>query len=463
MADGERTLTNSPIVNSYMARTPGSAELFERARDLLPSGIAHDSRYTRPYGIYVESARGARKQDVDGNDYVDYFGGHGALLLGHCDPTVEQAVATALKNGTHFGSSHRLELDWAEAVQRLMPAAERVRFTSSGTEATHMALRLARAYTGRQKLLRFRSHFHGWHDHMAFGVSSHMDGSPTPGVLQEVAEQVVLVDPGDIDAVAAALRTDPDIAAVILEPTGASWGAAPVTPDFLEGLRTLTESHGVVLIFDEVVTGFRVSPGGAQEEFGIRPDLTTLAKILAGGLPGGAIAGKAEILDHLDFQAAADKGFEKIQHPGTYNANPLSAAAGACALGIIAQGDACARANAFGARLRDRLNEVFREAGVAWSAYGTFSMFHIFMNPDRRAIDPQDFDPLALPAQELKRKPPEILNKLRLALLSGGVDIMGSGGGVISALHGDSELEQTADAFAASVEMLKREESLPTL
>lgn len=463
MADGERTLTNSPIVNAYLARTPGSAALFERARKVLPSGITHDSRFTRPYGIAVEQAKGPRKQDVDGNDYVDYFGGHGALLLGHCDPGVEAAVDKALRIGTHFGSSHRGELEWAEAVQRLMPGAERVRFTSSGTEATHMALRLARAYTGRQKLLRFRSHFHGWHDHMAFGVSSHMDGSPTPGVLQEVAEQVVLVDPGDIDAVAAALRADSDIAAVILEPTGASWGAAPVTPEFLASLREATARHGVVLIFDEVVTGFRVSPGGAQEEFGIRPDLTTLAKILAGGLPGGAIAGRAEILDHLDFQAAADRGFEKIQHPGTYNANPLSAAAGACALGIIATGDACARANAYGERLRGRLNEVFRAAGVAWAAYGTYSMFHIFLNPQGQAIAPEAFDPLSLPAQELKTKPPEILNKLRLALLTGGVDIMGSGGGVISATHGDAELEQTADAFAAAVDQLMREESLPAL
>lgn len=463
MADGERTLTNSPIVNAYLEHTPGSGALFERARRVLPSGITHDSRFTRPYGIYVERAAGPRKWDVDGNVYVDYFGGHGALLLGHCHPEVEQAVARTLSIGTHFGSSHRLELEWAEAVQRLMPAAERVRFTSSGTEATHMALRLARAFTGRQKLLRFRSHFHGWHDHMAFGVSSHMDGSPTPGVLQEVAEQVVLVDPGNSDALATALAGDDDIAAVIIEPTGASWGAAPVTPDFLQNLRDLTARHGVVLIFDEVVTGFRVSPGGAQGAFGIRPDLTTLAKILAGGLPGGAVAGRADILLHLDFQAAADQGFEKIQHPGTYNANPLSAAAGACALDIIANGDACERANAFGERLRGRLNQTFRESGVAWAAYGSHSMFHVFMNPEHRRLDPEAFDPLAFPYGELKRKPPEILNKLRLGLLTAGVDIMGSGGGVISATHGDAELEQTVAAFAETVDRLRREENLPAL
>ena len=463
MADGERTLSNSPIVNAYLAHTPASAALYERARKVLPSGITHDSRHTRPYGIAIERALGPSKWDPDGNEYVDYFGGHGALLLGHRDPTVEEAVQAALGAGTHFGSSHRYELEWAEAVQRLMPSAERVRFTSSGTEATHMALRLARAYTGRQKLLRFRSHFHGWHDHMAFGVSSHMDGTPTPGVLREVSEQVVLVDPGDSAALAAALEADDDIAAAIIEPTGASWGAAPITVDYLRDLRELTAEHGVVLIFDEVVTGFRVSPGGAQEAFGVRPDLTTLAKILAGGLPGGAVVGRADIMQRLDFEAAADQGFEKIHHPGTYNANPLSAAAGATALGLIADGDACERANAFGDRLRAALNDVFRKAGVAWAAYGSHSMFHIFMNPEARPIDPTAFEPLTLSYAELKRKPPELVNKLRLALLTLGVDLMGSGGGVISAVHGTRELDRTVAAFADAVAQLQREDDLPAL
>ena len=174
------------------------------ARDVLPAGIAHDSRSQAPYPIYIDHAAGSRKWDVDGHEYVDYTGGHGALLLGHNHPAVTRAVAEQLTRGTHFGSCHELEVRWAEWVQRLVPSAERVRFTSSGTEATLLALRLARAYTGRPKIVRFEGHFHGWHDHMAFGVTSHFDGSPTPGVLPEIAQAVRLVPAGDADALAEA-------------------------------------------------------------------------------------------------------------------------------------------------------------------------------------------------------------------------------------------------------------------
>ena len=222
----------------------------------------------------------------------------------------------------------------------MVPSAERVRFTSSGTEATHLAVRLSRAYTGRRKILRFRTHFHGWHDHMTSGYSAHFDGSPTPGVLAEVAESVILLTPGDIDALRATLEADGDIAAVFIEPTGGSFGMVPVKPDFLAAVRELTAKHGILLIFDEVISGFRVAPGGAQAQFGITPDLTTLAKILAGGLPGGAVVGRKDVLDLLDFEAAKANGHEKVGHQGTFNANPLSAAAGSATLETIHTTDA---------------------------------------------------------------------------------------------------------------------------
>jgi len=456
-------LSNSPIQNKYVARTSSSQALAEQAGAYFPSAITHDSRHTTPYGIYVERALGSRKWDADGNEYVDYFGGHGALMLGHRNAEVEGCIQEALAAGTHFGSSHQFEVAWAEAVQALMPAAERIRFTASGTEATLLAMRLARAYTGRSRIARFRTHFHGWHDHMAFGVSGHFDGTATPGVLREVAAQVLLLDPDDIDAVAQALENDPDIAAVILEPTGGGGGMAPLAPDFVSQLRQITEQHGVLLIMDEVVTGFRVHKGGAQSLLGVTPDLISLAKILSGGLPGGAVAGRADILDHLDFQAAADRSFEKIHHPGTFNANPLSAAAGAKTLQIIASTDATDRAAAFGARLRPRLNQVFADRGLAWAAYGEKASFFVFMNAKGQAVDPLNFDPLAIPYQEIKAKPPGLMNKLRLALLIGGVDISGSGGGVISATHDDEDLERTVTAFDQAVAMLMAEEGLPLI
>ena len=284
-------LSNSRIEAAYREHTRRSAALAREAQELFPSGITHDGRRLNPYTIYVDRAEGPRKWDVDGNEYVDYFGGHGALLLGHHHSEIDRAVAGALARGTHFGASHEGEVRWAQAVKALVPSTERVRFTASGTEATHLALRVARAATGRRKVVRFRTHFHGWHDHMAHGFASHFDGTPTPGVLEGVAGSVILLDPDDESAMRETFAQDPDIAAVILEPTGASFGLVPVRPSFLEALREASEAAGAVLVFDEVVTGFRVSPGGAQGEFGILPDLSTFAKILAGGLPGGALGG----------------------------------------------------------------------------------------------------------------------------------------------------------------------------
>lgn len=451
-------LESSNIVETYRSKTRESAALSEDAAAQFPSGITHDSRHVRPYGVFVEKAVGSHKWDVDGNEYVDYFGGHGALLLGHGRPEVLAAIHEALDEGTHFGASHPRELAWARVIQRLIPTADRIRFTSSGTEATHLALRLARAFTGRSKIVRFLSNFHGWHDHMTSGYTSHYDGSPTSGVLESVASSIALVPPGDIDAVRTVLEQDKDIAAVILEPTGSSFGMVPIPEGFLEALREVTAKHGVLLIFDEVVTGFRVSPGGAQAHFNIKPDLTALAKILAGGLPGAAVVGGREILDALDFDAAPASGREKIQHQGTYNANPASAAAGTAALSIIESTDACKRANDYAERLRGRLNQIFVEEQVQWAAYGTFSGFHVFTNPMKRAIDPEKFDAASVDWKEIKSNPPGVSDRLRLAMLINGVDITGWPGGTISAAHDEADLDKTVDAFRESLRMLRSED-----
>jgi glutamate-1-semialdehyde 2,1-aminomutase len=450
--------TNSPIIAAYRAATPGSAAAAERASRLFPSGVTHDSRYIEPYGLYITRAQGPRKWDVDGNCYVDYFGGHGALLLGHGHPKVVAAVTRQMERGTHFGASHETEIAWAEWVMKLVPSAERVRFTSSGTEATMMAVRLARAFTGKSKFVRFKHHFHGWHDHMTSGYASHFDGTPTPGVLPGITSGLLLAEQNDAEGLARLLEANHDVAAAILEPTGAHGAQLPIDPKFLTELRELTRQHGVLLIFDEVVTGFRVSPGGAQAQYGIRPDLTTLAKILAGGLPGGAVAGRKDILDLLDFQVTKAADREKITHQGTFNANPLSAAAGVAALEIVGTTDACAVANRYADTMRQRINEVFEEEHVPWAAYGLFSNFHIFTNPDRRQIVPTRFDPLEQPPETLFGKAQAgLVHKFRLATMVGGVDFSGSPGGVTSATHGAAELEDTVKAVHTAVRMLKQE------
>lgn len=459
MPDGQ--LTNSKIVAAYREKTPKSAARAGDARALLPSGVVHDARRLLPYGIYVDHAKGSHKWDIDGNDYVDYFGGHGALILGHSHPAMLAAAHAQLDKGTHYGACHDLEVRWAELVTELVPCAEKVRFTSSGTEANLMALRLSRAYTGKQKIVRFLGHFHGWQDHVAFGVSSHFDGTPTPGVVDGIAENVLLAPPDDIEATRRIFEANDDIAAVILEPTGSLFGQTPVTEAFVQELAKIAKAHGVLLIFDEVVTGFRVAPGGVQELYGITPDLCSLAKILAGGLPGGAVCGRADILELLDFDVAEAKGFEKIQHQGTYNANPLSAAAGIAALELIKDGDVCRQASQYASDLRRRLNQVFADEKVPWASYGEHSGFFIYTNPTGASIDPVNFDAIAVGNAQLNAAAsPDLITKLRLAMLVHGVDMNGKPGGVTSAVHTAADLDATVDGIRAAVRMLKDEGDL---
>ena len=452
---------HSPIIEAYRRRTSGSARLAMQAAEVFPGGVTHDGRILEPYPIYVTRASGSRKWDVDGHEYVDYTGGHGALLLGHNHPQVVEAVSGQLARGTHFGACHEQELEWGRAVQRLMPSAERVRFTSSGTEATMMAMRLARAFTGRPKILRFLGHFHGWHDHAAFGVASHFDGTPTPGVLGEVAGNVVLAPAGDLATTRAAIDEHDDIAAAIIEPTGASWGQVPLKPDFLHGLREATERRGVLLIFDEVISGFRCSPGGAQGVYGIRPDLTTLAKILAGGLPGGAVVGRKEVMDLLDAGQTIVTGREKVPHQGTFNANPLSAVAGTTTLRIVGESDACQRASDYAARLREELNRVLRDERVGWLVYGSFSGFHIFTNPQQVQMAAADLDAGKFDYRVLKAPASKsLMMKLRLGMMIHGVELFSWPGGPTSAVHTDDDLRQTADALRQTLRMLRAEEEL---
>ena len=448
--------SNSRIVAAWRDRTPGSAALAREAADLFPSGITHDARLQDPYGPYIARAQGAHKWDVDGNRYVDFFGGHGALILGHAHPEVTSAIAEAAADGTQFGASHPREVQWAAQVRRMVPSCERVRFTSSGTEATLMAVRLARAFTGRPKLLRFIGQFHGWHDHMTPGYANHFDGSAPNGVLPGVAAGVALAPPGDLAAVERLLAGG-DIAGVILEPTGASFGQVPLRPEFLHALREATARHGTLLIMDEVVTGFRISPGGAQGAFGVRPDLTTFAKIIAGGMPGAAVGGRKDILDLLDFAAAPAAGREKIGHQGTYNANPAAAAAGIACLRVVERGEATAHADAMAAELRAALNAVLAAEGMIWAAYGTSSGFHLFLNPQRRAIVPERFDPYECTMEELKGPPARLVSRLRLALLLHGMDVNGRLSGFTSAAHGPDDVAAAAEALRASVRMLRDE------
>lgn len=424
-----------------------SAALYDQASEMFPNGVTHDGRFVRPFPLYMERSAGAHKWDVDGNRLIDYWGGHGSLLLGHSHPAVVAAVQEQMARGTHHGAEHAAELRWAELVMRLFPSIERLRFTASGTEATMLALRMARAFTGRPTVVRFEGHYHGWHDLL----TRDSDDDAAPGMYQALTDSTVVL-PQDLDRVEATLRARSDIAAVILETTGASWGAVPLPAGFLRELRRLTHEHGALLICDEVITGFRVTPGGAQAREGVSADLTALAKILAGGLPGGAVGGRADIMRHLAFGDAAWNRGAKIRHNGTYNANPLSAAAGVATLDLVATGEPNAHADRLAEALRAGMNDALRARELpGWAVYGDASMFHIVAGssvpfaPGELAAD--------TPVAELKRGGDlRLVEPLRLALLNHGVDLMRGRSGFLSLAHSPADVDATVRAFGAAVD-----------
>jgi glutamate-1-semialdehyde 2,1-aminomutase len=445
----------------YAGRRPESRKFHQRARRVLAGGVGHDLRHFEPVPLYIARASGGRKWDVDGHEYVDFLLGNAALLLGHADPEMIEAVTRAMADGSHFGNDHPLHIEWAEWVERLVPAAERVRFVNSGSEATQLALRLARAFTGKRKVLRFEGHFHGWHDDVVHGFQPPFDADGSLGVPGSVRTNQVAIADNDLELLETTLCNDGEIAAAILEPSGASWGRVPLAAGYLQGLRELTTKYGVQLIFDEVVSGFRFSPGGAQELYRVTPDLACLAKVLAGGMPGGAVVGRAEIMQLFEHTGdAIHDRHRRVLHLGTFNASPPSAAAGISVLRRIAGGEPIERANRLATQLRAAFNDVLERLGVAGYVYGPASTFHAYFETDparvgaagsREALTTND-------ARRLKGMPGELVTQYQRRLRHHGVDIMSSTGGVLSSAHTEADLARAAEAFEAAIKALRDEQ-----
>ncbi len=410
-------------------RMAGSAALYERATDTFPSGVTHDSRYAAPFPIYVTRAQGSRKWDVDGNEYVDYFGGHGALMLGHCHPVVTRAVVEQAQKGSHYGASHELEVRWGELVREIVPSAEAVKFTSSGTESTMLAMRLARAFTGRDRIVKVQGHFHGWHDYAAVAMMPPWDVPISAGIPKGVQDTVTGIPDRDVAALDAELAKG-DVAAVII------WCNA-LDKAWADAVAETARKHGTLVIYDEVVTGFRYAPGGAQEWFGAKPDLTAVAKIVAGGYPGGAICGRADIVHLFDFHDDNQKQrFKRVAHPGTYNANPVSAAAGVACLEIVKDPKIQDTAAATADKIREGFRDVFARRGVEGTAGGWRSMVPITM---AAKVNARQFG-----------------MKFRAAMQLGGIDPSGTQL-IVSAVHDDEDVERTVAAMDAAVERLGAE------
>ncbi len=440
---------------TYLEKRANSKQLYDRALGVAPSGINHDGRYQTPFPVYIKRAVGSHKWDVDGNDYVDYVMGHGALLLGHSHPDVVKAVCDQMAIGTHYGACHELEIEWAELIQELIPSADLVRFVSSGTEATMMAMRLCRAFTGKGKVVKFIGHFHGWHDYAMIGVNPPYDRPSTAGIPEATQKTTVVIPANDAAKLEQTLANDNDIACVIIEPSGASWGTIPVFPSFLKELREVTKRHKVLLIFDEVVTGFRYSTGGVQKLYNILPDVTTLAKIVAGGLPGGAVVGRTDIMKYMEYRDPQWNVRSRVAHQGTFNANPLTAAAGVAALKIVKTGEPHGIANGMASLLRKGLNEQLEKHGVEGCVYGDVSCFHVYVGPCAKRGD-CDRGLCVNDPEALKGTPPAVRNAIVRAMLTQGAFLFGMGG-TVSMAHTQQDIEKSVAAFGRALELCQRE------
>ncbi|MGC4108742.1 MAG: aspartate aminotransferase family protein [Thermomicrobiales bacterium] len=444
------TVTNqatSTILSDYETTFATSKATWERARKVIPGGITHDGRHLNPFPPYVSNAVGGHKWSVDGVELIDFCVGHGSLLFGHSDEDILSAMEAQVRRGTHFSAGHEAEIKWAEQIVKLVPSAEKVRFTASGTESTLLAMRLARGYTQKDTILKFEGHFHGWQDYALKGEKTPFEKTSIPGIPEATLGTVAVVPSNELAMLEERL-VQGDIAGVILEPSGGSWTTIPFEEDFLANVRELTTKHGAVLIFDEVITGFRWSPGGAQGRFGITPDMTTMAKIVAGGMPGGAVAGRADIMDMVEFRS--EPGWNdgrRVPQAGTYNGNPFAAAAGFACLTKAedkAVHDHCDR---LAGDIRAGLNRIFVEKGAPAFAWGESSVFHLALGEVPSNLVASDLRaPEGLSAETLKSSGGTKLAQIfEIGMMLEGVHLFHSGG-LTCAVHTDEDVAKTLQA-----------------
>jgi glutamate-1-semialdehyde 2,1-aminomutase len=416
-----------------------SEELFERAKAVIPGGVSSPVRAFKAVGgspLFVARAEGARFWDADGRAFLDYVGSWGPMILGHAHPAVLDAVRDALARGTSYGAPCELEAELAERVVRLVPSVEKVRFVSSGTEATMSALRVARGFTGRRKILKFDGCYHGHADSLLVSAGSGVAtlGIPgSPGVPEGTVADTLVAPFNDVAAVEAVVAAHgQDLAAIIVEPVCGNMGTVAPGPGYLQALREITRRNGTVLICDEVMTGFRLAPGGAQQLYGLTPDMTCLGKILGGGLPAAAYGGRADIM-----ATVAPEG--PVYQAGTLSGNPLAMAAGAALLDLLAKPGTYEALEARSARLEKGLRRAAAEAGVTVTINRVGSMITVFF-----CAGPVT-DYATAKSSDTKR-----FGRFFHAMLDRGVYLPPAQfeAAFVSLAHGESEIDQTTAAAA---------------
>ena len=418
---------------------PSNAEFFAAARRVMPGGISHRYRWKVPNPIYVDHAEGAHKWDIEGRRYIDFKMGSASQMIGHCHPDITAAVQAQAGRLLLAADCHPLEVQWARQVCEMIPGIERARFVASGTEASMLALRMARARTGRDRILRVDAHYHGWHDHVMRGTNAGSNTSASLGVPQAF-EDLTLVCAANRASIDAVVAETTDLAAIIVEASGASYGAVPMSEDALHAARAAADRIGAVFILDEVITGFRWSPGGRQALAGVVPDITTLAKIATGGMPGGVVGGREEIMALLDPSVDTQGMKPGVLHQGTFNGAPIIAAAAVVMLEHLADGSAQVHADGIAAQLRDGITGLMARHGIAGLCYGDSSTFHLYFG--------DSFDGTTeVPASVLRGFDLARAAALGRALNARGVDLMSAMSGVTSAAHTEADVAEALEAF----------------
>ncbi len=451
------------LIEEYQKKTPGSAKLCEKASHLLPGGVSANIKFFEPYPIYMKHGQGAWLTDVDGNRYVDYLLSYGPLALGHGHPTVRAALLEQFDtHGTLlYGTSHDLESEYAETIMRHFPSMEMVRYTNSGTEATLLSLRMAYAYTGKYKIAKFEGHYHGGFNQVLLSVNppvAQAGNSKRPAPVSETAglepfqyDNTLILPFGDLEACTALLEEHKnELAAVIMEPLQSGYIVPSL--DFMRGLRTITASLGIVLIYDEVKTGFRAGLGGAQGYYDVKPDLTCLGKVVGAGMPMGVLGGKREMMmkaapirgsDVFDLSTGTRSSAKDVLfHSGTYNGDPLILRAGLASIRVLEK--EFATVEVLTERLKIGLKALFDKYGIAALLPGLGTVFNIVLTDQPEIRTYRNMQAADLPRRKL----------LDFALFQEGIYNKPTNRYSLSTAHDDSVIDYTVRAFANALDRI---------
>jgi glutamate-1-semialdehyde 2,1-aminomutase len=445
-------VTDKP--SKYRPPDQDGETIYERARKLMPAGIGGQSQYRLPHPIYLSRANGSRIYDTDGHEYIDYMIGVGSLSLGHGHPSVVRAVRKALEASVPNLAATEDQLELALRLQRYFPSMERIRFTPSGTEANQALIRLARAFTGRDRIAKFEGGYHGQAENVLVSVTAY---EPARGpanrpnavpyhsrIPQDVLRLTTVLPFNNIEATVRLIEEQAStIAMVLAEPILGFGGAIPADPEYLHALRDVTRKHGILLAFDEVITGFRFRMGGAQHHYDVQPDLTALGKVIAGGYPLAAFGGRADVMDLLSIESHPD---HYVFQSGTFSATPLSVAAGLASIMTLEDSDIFAKVNALGEHLRTGLKRVIEEAGYPVHVTGIGPLFHTHFTElpvrDARAV---------CDADEVR------LRDLHVRLLDKGIFVYQGHVSFVSAAHSEQDIEDTIEAYRTVIKEMRGE------